>query len=238
LLLLGIDFETTMCSSENNYDGTFIIEVGAALYDWDTKAPVEILSTLIKPYDDRMKVAPFITDLTGISMNMLNKHGSSIKPVLKKLITMAKKADYLVAHNGRDFDKKILLNECERAGLKFPEIPLIDTLKDIDYPNTCKYKNLTYLAGYHQIMGGGHRAIFDVFTMMKVLSLYNLDKAINNTSRIKIKLIARLTGEEARDAKKIGFRYDPSVGGWVKKIKKFELEELKKSINFEYEIRE
>ncbi|MGM0606773.1 MAG: 3'-5' exonuclease [Candidatus Muiribacteriota bacterium] len=238
MLLLGIDFETTLCSSENNYEKTFIIEAGAALYDWETKVPVEIISSLIKPYDKRIKVNGFITELTGISMSMLKKHGHSIKPVLKKISSMAKKSDFIVGHNIRDFDNKILLKECKNFDIDFPQRPCIDTLKDVNYPKVCKYKNLTYLSGFHGIIGGGHRAVFDVFSMMKILTNYNIKEVIENSKKAKIKIVARLEGAEAGRAKKLGFKYNPSKGYWAKKIKKIDFEKMKSELKFNYEIRE
>ena len=45
MLLLGIDLETDGLDPKVNN----ILEVGAVLYDWDTKTPVQMLSEFIDP---------------------------------------------------------------------------------------------------------------------------------------------------------------------------------------------
>ncbi|MCK9223920.1 MAG: 3'-5' exonuclease [Candidatus Muirbacterium halophilum] len=236
MLLLGIDLETTMADASN--EGTRILEIGAVLYDWDLKQHVDIFNPLIKPYGQNFHIDSFVTRLTGINMKMLRDHGINIKVALRKLIRMAEKADFLVAHNGRLFDKKVLIKECEKFDLEFPEKFMIDTLVDIDYPPTCKYKNLTYLAGFHSILPGGHRALSDVMTMIEVLKRYDFQKTIKNTGKVKIKVITKNPEKDRRTAISMGFKWDRHRRYWHRKYSRDEWKEVKDKLTFEVIVEE
>ncbi|PLX16532.1 MAG: hypothetical protein C0601_10070 [Candidatus Muiribacterium halophilum] len=232
MLLLGLDIETSDCPHERDPENrTAIIEVGAVLYDWKKKTPVEIMNFLVRPYHKRFKLNRFVKDLTGITDQMLKDHGHDIKEVLATLAKLARKADYMVGHNGREFDQMMIEKESKRFNIDFPEKIMIDTLKDIHYPDTCKYKNLTYLAGYHGIIAGQHRALFDVFTMMNLLALYDVKKIISKMESSK-KLIKAERGRDRELLKSFGFNWNRSKRRWEKEIFSWEYQRLKKNLPF------
>ncbi|MFW5782826.1 MAG: hypothetical protein ACOCWO_06005, partial [Candidatus Muiribacteriaceae bacterium] len=100
------------------------------------------------------------------------------------------------------------------------------------------YKNLTYLAGYYNILSGGHRAIFDVFTMMNVLAMFDIRKVINNIGRIKIKVITADPQKDRKQAIKLGFKWDQHRKYWHRKYTMEEFKKIKETIPFEYIIKE
>ena len=93
---------------------------------------------------------------------------------------MMANADYVVAHNGRHFDKQFWDKWKIDIGI-FGERPWLDTIEDIQYPERIKTRNLLHLAAEHGFMPPQHlrhRAIFDVMTMMELLSHYRLEDVI------------------------------------------------------------
>ena len=147
-----VDIETTGLSPQKDD----IIEIGAIKVK--NNVVVESYSTLLKI--DR-KVPSYITNLTGITTDMIEKEGREISEVLKEFVDFAGN-NILVGHNV-NFDINFIYDKCE----KYLEQPLsndfIDTMKIakrlIDTPN---YK-LGTLAEYFQVnYNGAHRGLKDV----------------------------------------------------------------------------
>ncbi len=144
---------------------------------------------------------------------------------------MAQKADLVVAHNGNRFDKPMFDEFCNRAEMSNPfnEISWLDTMTDINYPESCRARNLLYLAAYHGFINPfAHRAVFDVVTMLKILSFYDINECVDIMNSPTVYLVALVSFNRKDEAKAQGYGWQPNInftwndgkaGFWVKKVK-------------------
>lgn len=221
-LIFAFDFETTGLDPKTDK----VIEVGAVLYDWNRRRPLKILSELIA---DR-QIPPEITALTGITQSDIDKYGIDGAQVMESFAEMAKQANYFCAHNA-PFD------------LGFLPFDLYETMKPrtidtcVDLPidrNIHKSNNLTTLAATHEFLNPfPHRAVFDVLTMLKIASKYDLADILKRQKSPMITLVSLTTYEENHFPKSAGFKFDGTEKVWKKRIKQFELENL----NFKFKFR-
>jgi DNA polymerase III subunit epsilon len=115
-------------------------------------------------------------------------------------------------------------------------LPVIDTLTDIPFASEPDSRKLKYLAGDHGFLNPfAHRAVFDVLTMLKVLSHYPIDKVLEyaKAPMITIRAVVDFNNKDKAKARrfsweKIGDKTYPKM--WVKRIKEFQLEEEKKAM--------
>ena len=235
MLLLGLDLETGgafNASPETN----FITEIGLVLWDAEFSQPVDFLSQLLKPDHP---VAPESVEYTGISDELLSRHGRpadirTLQPITK----LMKKADYIVAHNGREFDRPLIEALFARFGLKMPETPWLDTQYDVDYPRNCASRNLIYLAGFHGMVNPfPHRAVMDVLTMLTVLARYDIQHVVANSQRKWLIVQANVSYDEREKAKEKGFRWQSDGGKtyekcWVKRVREEQLPVLQSDCDF------
>lgn len=236
MLLLGVDFETTGLNIKTDY----IIEVGAAV--WDTQR-----NTTLKLYSDLLKIKkPLgyeVTKVTGILNEDLLNHGVDPKYAFLRILTLLEDVDYIVAHNGTNFDKPILEEELKRYDIPAPAQPWLDTMKDLPLPENITSKRLGYLAADHGFLNPfPHRALSDVLTMLKVLSHYDINKVISISSEADITLVAdvskpwldrRPEGKKGVDLVKArGYRFNGGTKQWQKVVKESNVDEEKRHGEF------
>jgi DNA polymerase-3 subunit epsilon len=234
--LLGLDFETTGLDTKNDR----ITEIGLCLWEVETKRPLTTVGVFLHDAS-YPKLSDEITKLTGITDEMLQEFGTEPKGNLQWLDSYCSRhrVDYVVAHNGRDFDMPFLEAEFDRHGVAgdcIRHLPLIDTKTDIPFasePDSRRLKHLALDCGF--INPFAHRAVFDVLTMLRVLSNYSIEDVVNY-AKIPWMVVRAVVphpkydGGAGKDlAKKIGFRWQ-DIGGknypgwWVKKIKEDQLD--------------
>ncbi len=171
--ILGVDFETTGLDAAEDR----ITEVGAVLFDWETQTPLVVMSTFVNP---GRPIPEEITKLTGISNEMVAEYGLPEKDVLGDLRHILDCADYAMAHNAA-FDKGFYDAAVLRHGFAPDDKVWLCTMDDIKYPDSITTRNLCYLAAEHSIINPfRHRAVFDVLTMLKVASNYEIDAIITS----------------------------------------------------------
>ena len=240
MLLLGIDIETGGSFAETDLSKNFITEIGAVLWDTDLSAPVEFFSCFIK---SKHKISEEAVEYTGITDDMLSKYGIHIFEAFDKLGPLLGRANMIVAQNGINFDKPILLGAAKFVDKEHKDGPFsteffftemlrsitwIDTLYDVDFPRNCKSRNLTYLNGFHGFCNPfPHRAVFDVVSMFKILSQYDLNKIIESAKSplIEVEWKRRYPREGTTEFKEFttqkdycsskGFRWKPEEKRWV-----------------------
>lgn len=221
--ILAIDTETTGLS----FDEDRITELGWCLYDTETNTPLIIQNDLIR--DHGMQISPAITELTGITDDMCNLYGVSIHTALFAFKHYSGYADAYLAHNAA-FDRGMLQAAAQREGIILTDLPWICSDRDIPYPKSIFTRKLTHLAAEHGfINANAHRAIFDVMTMLKIVSHYNWAEIIETSKSPLIQLEAVVKkpwqdGAEdgAKDvdrAKGLGFRFDFATKKWVKAVR-------------------
>lgn len=235
MLLLGLDLETGGAFNAP-MDTNFITEIGLVLWDTDFAQPVDFLSLLIKP---SQPVSPESVEYTGISDELLARHGHpadirTLQPIAK----LMSKADYIVAHNGREFDRPLLEAAFTQFGLKMPATAWLDTQYDVDYPRPCRSRSLIYLAGFHGMVNPyAHRAVTDVLTMLTILARYDIQQVIANSQRKWLIVQANVGYEEREMAKEKGFRWQQDGSKvyekcWVKRVREDQLAALQTSCDF------
>lgn len=223
--ILGIDFETTGLDTAKDR----ITEMGVALWDVPTQRPLMTVGTFLhdKTYPPQSEE---IVRLTGITDELLAEFGTDPAQNLRWLDGFCTKhqVEYLVAHNGENFDKPLLMAELARHGVEAPclrSLPWIDTRTDIPFATEPDSRRLNHLAldcGF--INPFAHRAVFDVLTMLRVLVHYPIQDVLAY-QKIPFVVVRAMVGYEDREkAKKQRFSWE-KIGEqvfpkqWVKKVK-------------------
>lgn len=234
MLLLGIDFETTGLDATKDR----ITELGACLWDSDTKAPIAVFCCYLFD-DDYPLVTKEITALTGITDEAIAVYGRAPREAFGELAAMVTRAEMIVAHNGTNFDKLFYKAELERqgrlavpAGKKFwLGIPWLDTSVDVPYPDKIQTRKLVHLAAEHGFVNPfAHRALFDVMTMMHILSCYNIEDVVRLAAEPSYDVVAKTLppwqdeGKSNEKAKARGYRWDGANKRWFKTVKKSQVE--------------
>lgn len=240
MLLLGIDFETGG-AFDAPFEDNFITEVGAVAWDTDLDMPVKMYSKLIR---SAVEIPEEVSEYTGVTKRMLDLYGENEPNVIIGLMDLIMEADALVAHNGNGFDRPLfeqtikrlndkgLLPKYETFKKRYDKIPWVDTQQDIDYPNNCKARSLTYLAGFHLILNCfPHRALTDVLTMLTVMMKYDLNTTLGNALEPKVIVRAAVSYQQRDLAKKERFSWENAGDKkyektWVKLMRKSEFERL------------
>ena len=226
MIVLGYDTETTGLDTSKDR----IIEVGAMLYETETRAPLEIFNTFIRPPDPLP--AGWLSP-TGIQGDWLVSHGMTLPEAFGRIQRMvaAMPEPIVIAHNGENFDKPITLAELERHIIRDHGIAgahWIDTRYDLPFKKEPKSRSLVHLAAEHSFLNPfEHRAIFDVCTMLKLLGHYDFAE-VYALSKVPLITIRALTNYDQRQlAKDARFSWDGDKKLWSKRVREntFEREE-------------
>lgn len=237
MLLLGIDIETGLDASSKQ-EVNFITEVGAVLWDTELNAPIVIYDELV---DDNC-VTPISEGgelYSGISEYSRKKYGKNPTVVIPPLLELLGKADYLVAHNGRVFDKPLLHHFFKRNSFEFPKKYWIDTLFDVSYPKNCASKNLTYLAAFYGFVNPfPHRAFSDVLTMFRVLKENGVSygQLMDKAKQDRYLVQAEVTIKDKDKAKSKNFSWNGQM--WSCELTKDDLDKILPTCDFKVTILE
>lgn len=218
MLVLGLDVETTGLDSEKDQ----IIEIGAVLWDTKRNLPIKMLSHMIKC---EKPVPAEITTLTGIENSDLENWGVMINQALQELRDMSTGAHSIVAHNGNAFDRKFFLNAWKAWPQYEISLPWIDTVTDLPFDAKVSTRKLSYLAAETGFLNPfAHRALFDVLTMLKVMSQFDFEKILDLSASPVCRLVAQVSYEKRDLAKAQGFRWDPGQRHWYLEAKEVQLQ--------------
>ena len=215
MLILGLDLETSGLDRKT----CDVLEIGAALWNVKEKRPVRLYTQFNK--DFQSEVPEEIESLIGIKAYEVKKYGKSLRECLNELTPLMEDAEYIVAHNGTNFDKPFLEETYKSIGLKMPEKIWIDTQIDIPYPDGMGTRKLSYLACEHGFVNPfPHRALTDVLTTLKLLSLYDFDVIKEIAKSPVVQVIAQVTFDERHKPRQAGFRWDSERKFWYLDIRK------------------
>ncbi len=168
-----------------------------------------------------------IVTLTGITDELLAKHGEDIREVIAAFFNFSKDADYFMAHNApfdRGFIDK-LIKAYLIANWNGSEVKWIDTSVDVDYPEHIKTRKLSHLASEHGFVNPfAHRAVTDVLTMFAVTSRYSWSEIIKNAETPNITMRAMTVFKDNDKAKSLGYRFDKPNTRWIKQIKEHRMQ--------------
>ena len=223
--VMGIDLETTGLETSTSR----ITELGYVLWETETNSPILLKGDYL--YDDTYpEITEEITRLTGITRSTLTEFGTIPAQGLEGLLRLCAKhkVECCVAHNGENFDRPFLNAELNRHGCnsaEFQALPWIDTRTDLPFATEPDSRRLKHLAGDHGFLNPfDHRAVFDVLTMLRVMSHYPMEKILAYQKIPFFTMRALVTFEHKELAKgqrysweKIGEKTYPKQ--WVKRIK-------------------
>lgn len=239
--LLGLDFETTGL----DVNQARITEMGLVIWDSMTHRPLVTVGVfLYSPEMDPLftpDTVAMMERVSGITPAMLKEFGTDPKRNLEWLDGYVKthRIEAIVAHNGKEYDRPLLMAELARHGVPgetLKTVPWLDTKIDIPWatpPESNKLKHLALEQGF--INPFPHRAVFDVLTMLKVLSQHKLEDVITHSKKATIIIRAVVphpkqdNGKGKDAAKAAGYRWQEVNHKqfplcWVKAIKEDQLE--------------
>ena len=256
-LILGIDLEGM--NKDLQFSGVDVktdrvIEIGAALWDWNAKQPVKILSELVNEVD-HLPISEEVQNLTGISDELLEKWGAKgqdIHLILEQLKALMERADYIMAHNGPSYDIPMLRGMFSRYGIEFPEKVWIDSMTDIEFPKMMTGRSMALLEHSHGFINPfPHRAITDVLSMLKIASQYSITRITKLAESPMVTVVAQLKAPNWKDQAAVAefnmvknkvaksrFKWNPTKKIWTKELHKVLLDEGKINFDFEWFIQE
>lgn len=249
--ILCLDFETTSA----NPDACSITEVGGCLYSTDFRKIVGLFNFLVSLEDQNENLSEEASQVTGITNEELERYGNPINDVIKNVADyvtgytrktgtfyLSCRADYIAAHNGEAFDRKIFQRywaDCSAV----MNVPWIDT--QFDLPTNYNNRDLIRLAASHRYyIQNAHRAIDDAMACAHLISYYPIELIIKNAMEPKYELQAMIGSprtnpdfyEEKDIAYKAGFFYDKNRNhGRFKICRESEVEAVFDSVPFDVE---
>jgi DNA polymerase III alpha subunit (gram-positive type) len=232
MLMLGIDLETTGL----NKDIDKIIEVGVVVF-----SPFDWSIWTMHSWLVHQKVPEHIRDLTGISQIMLDKNGQSEFVVANKLVALINhfKINSIVAHNAPfdiGFLKEFIKQLPEHSSILDDKL-IIDTKIDLPYKKDMGQGDLTRICAKHGFLNPfAHRAVFDVLSMIKVMSNYNIEEITFRAKSPNVTLVSDAPFSQKEEVKKAGFYWKPATKTWERLVKQCDIEDFKNSLPFEVTI--
>ncbi len=233
-MYIGYDYETQGFSAEKDAP----TELGLVMFN-ENGEELQSLNFIIK--SPLTKPQPKeIVDLTGITDEMIEKEGVLESEVVAQIVPLLKDSKALFAYNAQ-FDTQFLKAMLARNGVDTLGIPVICAMRQVDYPKRFTCKKLSHLAFDHGIVGDAkdaHRAIHDVRLMIKLLSIYGIEKIVQDSKEPRVKL--RMTTEKPWEdggvsnafAKEAGFKFEPSSKKWEGEFKASEVEQIIKGSKY------
>jgi DNA polymerase III alpha subunit (gram-positive type) len=243
MFLFGVDFETTGLDHKQDR----VIETGICVWDTVSREPA-----LIESFYSLGPEWPLPTDearaITGISDEWVKAFHFPDRAVLERIQEIAKKCDFMVAHNA-EFEMNFI-----NTWVKLQEIPnwfgsllvkkWIDTKIHLPYPPNIGVRDLVSLCAYHGFFNPHpHRAFFDAWAMMKVFDHYlddSLDEIIKNSQAPRVKIWSKGITFQTKDLpKSLGYYWDTPSKRWWTVVKESETDEAiskAKQKGFEVEV--
>ncbi len=223
MLIVGMDFETTWTEPVDPRLAR-VTEVGAVLWDTESNHPISVFSSFVYG-PDYPEIPQEGVDLNGISTDLLQRYGEDPGVVFRRLQNYFLQGEYVVAHNGTNFDKIIYDCELERFQIPSVEHKWIDTRIDVPYPKNITSRKLLHLAAEHGFANPfPHRAIFDVMTMLKVLSMYDVGEVVRLSQEPNVTVVARVSFQDKDLAKKRNYQWNGEDKSWTKTLKQSQVQ--------------
>jgi DNA polymerase-3 subunit epsilon len=221
--ILGIDLETNGLDVQK----CAVVEIGLCLWDTDRHVSLRTAGFLVND-----TASPTYGDwavcekLSGITKADIDQFGIDPKQTYTTFRDFTKSADIILAANGLKFDKLVIDAYKRRYKIDTAECPWLD-LYQFPFPDTCKHRNLLYLAAYYGFINPfPHRALSDTLTMMKIASNFDIPAIVQRQNAPSVSLVARVSYQKRALASERGFIWHSTRKLWYKVILESELEAL------------
>lgn len=231
-----VDFETTGLDT----DTARIIEIGAAIYQFETGEILQEYSQLVWEEGDE-ELSEYITQITGITNEELRGNGIPLKPALAKFAQMTQGCSVFMAHNA-DYDKEVLISSLKRINIEPPPVRWMCSINDLDHGDL-RCMKLSHLALDYGIVVDPstlHRALDDVLLLGEILRKRNQTwgSVVEYADSPWVFLILQVpppwedNGKGKDFAKAMGYRWENAGGKtfkkkWVKAVKECDLPKYK-----------
>lgn len=214
------DFEAT---DKDPYTAR-ITQWAVSLWDSDTRSELSFDSGLL--YDSSYtSIHEEASRVTGITLEQLEEFGESPVDSLPRFIKLVNKSEYVVYHNGINFDIPLLKTQFASYALSTPNAKPIDTRFDIKYPGHIETRKLSYLAVEHGYFNAAaHSARHDVDAMAKLFFMYPIEETIVRANSPNIYIRADVNYGTRDKAKEKKYLWDGECKIWVKQIKEMDYE--------------
>ena len=227
MILLALDFETTGTDVNNDR----VIEVGAILWSTAQNKCLESAGFLVKT---DVPISAEITKLTGVHPGAVSKFGFESKDAIDNVMAMAEEAEAFIGQNVLRFDKKVLFAWATREQRAFPAQLWIDTMYDLPGADA---KHLGYMAADHGFLNMfPHSALADCQTVLKLVSMYDIDKVVERSKSPFVILQAHQHRSENELAKKAKFRWSPEQKMWWKAVKELDMKQFGDGLTFDVSV--
>lgn len=224
MILNSLDFETTGLNRETDR----ITEVGTVLWSTKHNRAMEAASFFVQ---SEVPVSKKVEALTGINNAMLKKFGVEETWAIEETIRLVEASDAVIGQNVIQFDKHFLDNAAKRLNLKVPERLWIDTRTDL--PLSVESKPLSYMACDHGFINPfPHVAVGDALTVLKIVSMYNVDEIVARAKEPNVVLFSLQKFEDNAVAKKLKFNWKPDLKKWLRVVKASDVDVIAKSAPF------
>lgn len=238
MIILSLDFETTGL----DVAGDEVIEYGLVLWSTGQHRIMRSESGLVRA---SILLSAEVTGLTGITQAAVDKFGIYSASALDKIYDFSAQADALAGQNIIRFDNRVLTHLAGRHKAFQPTLskkPIIDTLYDI--PGV-EGKKLQYmLADHGKLNPFPHSALTDALSVIVLIEEHtaldgNIDPILERARSPFVILQSLHPRNENDQAKKqpFRFRWNPDRKIWWKALKEIDVEEFRKSYQFETTVR-
>jgi len=228
--ILMLDTETTGLSQDPN---ARVIELAYMIYDTEHGA-IRSKSVLINPLKPGEELTEEIIAITGITTEMLREFGYSPREVWVKFADKLQQCHAIMCAFV-DFDKTMCLREIGLLGIESNPRVWIDFL-ELPFSPLIKGRSVSHIAADHGILNHfAHRAFGDVSTMAAVIERMpklNWEEIYQLASEPKVTLKAEVSYSNNALAKAAGFKWDPQLRIWFKKLPASKVDEAVKGLQF------
>lgn len=217
MIVCGVDLETTGTDPET----AEIVEIGLVLWDTDNNKIIQCDSKLV--YVD--EIPEEAQAIHGITTEEVKKFGITHQAAMELFREYQVQSEYIIAHNGTKYDRIIVERYYDRRFGITLKANWIDSMTDIPFPEPIKVRRLPYLAADHGFINPfPHRALFDVMTMLKVMSQYPFEKIIEISKQPTVRVVAQIGYPDKDRAKDRSYRWDSETREWFKEMKLYLVE--------------
>jgi DNA polymerase III subunit epsilon len=207
MIFLALDFETTGLDPKKDS----VIEVGAVLWSVESKRTLGVFNSFVRT---DIPITPEITNLTGITAEMLLTLGVKPPEAFQKITEFMETSDAIVGHNVVRFDKLFWESWARKNSVKC----WCDTYTDL--PREIEPKSLTYMAADHGFLNPfPHSALSDCLTVVRLISMYDANQLLARAREKTVVMKAHVTFDNNALAKQRKYKWNPERKIWWKTAK-------------------